>query len=108
MVVTAGNTFLQLATISRGVLVLYAALALVGLIGVRLIARKLLFPADHHMADPRTPVLIYGAGGAGSQLAMALRAGPHYRPVAMLDDDKRKHRLVVNGLRVYPPSNCPS
>ncbi|WP_033840480.1 O-antigen biosynthesis protein WlbL [Bordetella bronchiseptica] len=107
MVVTAGNTFLQLATISRGVLVLYAALALVGLIGVRLIARKLLFPADHHMADPRTPVLIYGAGGAGSQLAMALRAGPHYRPVAMLDDDKRKHRLVVNGLRVYPPEQLP-
>ncbi len=104
MVVTAGNTFLQLSTLSRGVLIIYAALALVGLIGVRLCARKLLFPADHHMADPRIPVLIYGAGGAGSQLAAALRAGPYYRPVAMLDDDRRKHRLVVAGLRVYPPS----
>lgn len=103
MVVATANTFLQLSGLSRGVLVIYTALALVGLIAVRLCARKLLFPADHHMADPRIPVLIYGAGGAGSQLAAALRVGPYYRPVAMLDDARQKQRLVVAGLRVYGP-----
>src|SRR5690606_10126650 len=31
-------------------------------------------------------------------------ASPHYLPVAMIDDDPRKHRLFMAGLRIYPPS----
>ncbi|MFY3456379.1 polysaccharide biosynthesis protein [Achromobacter xylosoxidans] len=105
MVVTAANTFLHISTgLSRGVLVIYASLALAGLLATRYVARRALFPNDARVSAEREPVLIYGAGGAGSQLAATLRAGPHYYPVAMLDDNPKKHRLVVAGLRVHPPS----
>lgn len=107
-VITAGNTFLYLAAgISRAVLLIYASLALIGLISVRLLARRLLFPKNMLLLDPRIPIIVYGAGTAGSQVATALRAGPHYQLVGMIDDDQRKHRLVVAGLRVYPRSALP-
>jgi len=51
--------------------------------------------------------VIYGAGGAGSQLAAALVTSPHYKPVALLDDDPTKQRLVTSGLRIHPPAHLP-
>lgn len=107
MVVTAANTFLQLVGLSRAVLVIYGSLAIAGLVGTRWIARRVLFTDTKDVSDLRIPVIIYGAGGAGSQLATALRAGPHYKPIAMLDDDRRKHGLMVSGLRIHPPGHLP-
>lgn len=108
MVVTAANTFLQLVGLSRAVLVIYGSLAIAGLVGTRWVARRALFTDTKAVSDLRIPVVIYGAGGAGSQLATALRAGPHYQPVAMLDDDRRKHGLMIAGLRIHPPGHLPT
>ncbi|WP_338880499.1 nucleoside-diphosphate sugar epimerase/dehydratase [Achromobacter veterisilvae] len=108
MVVTTANTFLQLLGLSRAVLVIYGSLAIAGLVGTRWVARRVLFTDTKDVSDLRIPVVIYGAGGAGSQLATALRAGPHYKPVAMLDDDRRKHGLMVAGLRIHPPGHLPT
>jgi len=108
MVVTAANTFLQLVGLSRAVLVIYGSLAIAGLVGTRWVARRALFTDTKDVSDLRIPVIIYGAGGAGSQLATALRAGPHYQPVAMLDDDRRKHGLMIAGLRIHPPEHLPN
>ncbi len=47
-------------------------------------------------------VIIYGAGSAGIQLAMALECGQEFKPVAFIDDDKSLHKQKVNGLRIYP------
>ncbi|KAG1435887.1 hypothetical protein G6F57_020919 [Rhizopus arrhizus] len=58
-------------------------------------------------AERYVPVIIYGAGGAGSQLATALDAGPHYRTVAALDDDPRKQGLMMAGIRIHAPSKLP-
>ncbi|ETH22649.1 hypothetical protein L564_0126 [Bordetella pertussis CHLA-15] len=69
MVVTAGNTFLQLATISRGVLVLYAALALVGLIGV-----------GHHLARRTGPVCRARPGGPDRRAADCPQTAVPRRP----------------------------
>lgn len=107
MVVTAANTFLHLLGLSRAVLVIYGALAIAGLVGTRWVARRVLFTDTKDVSDLRIPIVIYGAGGAGSQLATALRAGPHYKPIAMLDDDRRKHGLMVSGLRIHPPEHLP-
>lgn len=52
----------------------------------------------------RKPVIIYGAGGAGAQLAQLLHGGGDYVPVAFVDDDGSLHGSSVNGFRVYPPS----
>lgn len=107
MAITATNTFLRLGTpLSRGVLVIYAVVACLLLFGARSLARRLLFRTPQ-IISTRIPVLIYGAGSAGSQLAAALRAGPHYHPVALIDDDPRKHRLVIAGLLIHAPSQLP-
>lgn len=108
MVVTAVNTFLQLLGLSRAVLVIYGSLAIAGLVAVRWVARRALFTNTKDVSGLRIPVIIYGAGGAGSQLATALRAGPHYQPVAMLDDDRHKHGLMVAGLRIHHPEHLPA
>ncbi|MCH3812501.1 hypothetical protein LZB82_09125, partial [Campylobacter jejuni] len=69
MVTTAMTIFLQMPTgLSRGVLVIYALLAVVSLLSARVLARRTLFPGTYHAADVRVPVAIYGAGAAGSQL----------------------------------------
>src|SRR5690606_34221284 len=107
LTITAVDTFLRLSLgLSRAVLIIYPLLALTLLLGVRIIARRLLFPGTRSASTGmQTPVIIYGGGGLGSQLAAALRASPHYLPVAMIDDDPRKHRLFMSGLRIYPPSH---
>lgn len=48
------------------------------------------------------PVVIYGAGDAGAQLAVALRMAGQLRPVAYIDDDQALIRQQVAGLTVYP------
>jgi FlaA1/EpsC-like NDP-sugar epimerase len=50
-------------------------------------------------------VLIYGAGSAGRQLAVALRNAPEpYRLLGFLDDDPQLQRHSVNGWKVYAPA----
>ncbi|AFJ01916.1 UDP-N-acetylglucosamine 4,6-dehydratase [Methylophaga frappieri] len=50
------------------------------------------------------PVIIYGAGAAGAQLAAILKMGNQLRPVAFIDDDQTLHHQQINGLTVYAPS----
>lgn len=57
-----------------------------------------------HTQSPRTPVLIYGAGRTGMQLATALRHDPQILPVAFIDDNPAMRRLNVVGLPVLPPT----
>ena len=48
-------------------------------------------------------VLIYGAGDAGRQLAIALENSPEFKVVGFLDDNKQLHRQVLLGLTIYSP-----
>ena len=49
----------------------------------------------------KEPVIIYGAGSAGRQLATALGAGPEYFVTAFIDDDTTKHGSVIQGIPVF-------
>ena len=49
-------------------------------------------------------VLIYGAGSAGHQLALAMSNSQEMRAVGFLDDDTRLHGQDLNGLRIYNPA----
>jgi len=103
-VVALTNTILGSGLdLSRAVLAIYGILGASGLLGVRLLAGRLLLLDDHGVTDARIPVLIYGAGNTGLQLASALRHGSRYRLVAMIDDDPSKSMLVMSGLKIYPP-----
>jgi FlaA1/EpsC-like NDP-sugar epimerase len=53
-------------------------------------------------------VLIYGAGSAGRQLAAALGNSHEMCVVGYLDDDARLQGGVLNGLKIYPPSELPA
>ena len=87
----------------RSVILIEAAVSAVLSIGLR--------ESVSHWLQRRTakaagsePVLIYGAGVAGSQLAQALRLGSKLRPVAFVDDEPSKWGLRVAGLPVHPPA----
>lgn len=54
--------------------------------------------------DALPKVLIYGAGAAGSQLAAAMANSMEMRVVGFLDDDACLHGHLLNGLRIYNPS----
>lgn len=56
----------------------------------------------------RPKVLIYGAGGAGRQLAAALANSHEMQVVGFLDDDDRLHGHVLNGQPIYNPADLVS
>ncbi len=78
---------------------LLAALAVIG--SRELLAHSLV--RHHARRSEREPVLIYGAGVAGLQLAQSLRVGDHLRPVAFVDDDPSKWGMRILDLDVHPP-----
>ena len=95
-------------TVPRSVIVInwLSCLLLVG--GARMMARWLLTTSSPGLAGVPSEAtkngLIYGAGEAGMQLAMATSFNQEMRPVAFLDDQASLIGQRVNGLRVYPPS----
>lgn len=58
--------------------------------------------ADLHTERYVPPVLVYGAGQAGAQLAAMLKMSNQMRPVAFIDDDTSLRNQQINGLTVYP------
>ncbi|MEX0615505.1 MAG: nucleoside-diphosphate sugar epimerase/dehydratase, partial [Methylophaga sp.] len=82
--------------------------------GSRMLARWLLTKQSSQRKSSRRkagfipPVIIYGAGNAGAQLATMLKMGHQLRPVAFIDDDATLHDQHINGLTVHPPANLPS
>jgi FlaA1/EpsC-like NDP-sugar epimerase len=107
MAVVAGALFV-VAQLGRGALVprtvplLAAGLALVIAVMVRYVTR--LLEDGYYMPSTREvePIVVFGAGQSGAQISRGLQRSSDspYRPVAFLDDDPRKARTRVNGVRV--------
>lgn len=93
---------LRVEGIPRSSYFLYWLLLVAGLSGTRFAARMWL-PKPGCRRDQMVPVLIYGAGMAGIQLAELLNNGQEYRPVAFIDDDAAKQRTEILGLHVAAP-----
>ncbi|MCC5987078.1 MAG: polysaccharide biosynthesis protein [Pararhodobacter sp.] len=92
------------APVPRSVPGIYALLLFFAGGGLRLLVRKLfLRPAQQN----RIPVIIYGAGDAGRQVANALYHGNEYMPVAFVDDDPALQHTTVIGRRVFEPGQIP-
>lgn len=92
--------------VPRSVPIIYWALLSITIIGSRFGAKWLFWPRSSSLMLKRPAVAIYGAGRAGTELAMSLRAS-HFI-VGFVDDDTALHRREVAGLRVYPPAHLPS
>lgn len=91
----AGHMPLQLYVVT-GMLFLILSVA------ARLTMRRVLMMSRNSGA-PRLPLLIYGAGQTGQQLASALATDRDVEPIAFVDDDRRLQGLTIAGLRVHSP-----
>jgi FlaA1/EpsC-like NDP-sugar epimerase len=90
----------QITGVPRGSLLIYWLLALIIIISSRFAARSILRKFAPFAAE-RKRVLIYGAGNAGRQLAVALRAGHEYEPIGFVDDAVEQQGLQIGGLKVF-------
>ena len=66
--------------------------------GSRLVVRGLI---NTRQVKEKGSVIIYGAGASGCQLALALKHGAEYNPVALIDDNLELKNTNVAGLKVY-------
>jgi len=98
-------SFLLQSPIPRSVPFIYWCLAMLFVGGSRMLVRSLV---HRKLTQRKQKVIIYGAGSSGRQLALALAQGNEYQPVAFVDDDSRKHGIIVQGLRIYGPSQLPA
>ena len=94
----------ELTVLPRSALQIFWFVAFAYVVTSRFIARALLRrgmkPAGRH----RLRTAIYGAGGAGAQLAQAMQISPDYAAVCFLDDRANLHGKIVAGLTVYSPA----
>ncbi|MFC0444242.1 polysaccharide biosynthesis protein [Pseudidiomarina halophila] len=82
----------------------YGLTALLIIGGSRFAMRELY----HRMVSrKKIPVMIYGAGSAGRQLAQALNNGEEYAPAVLVDDDKTLQRTLLLGIPVIDSSGVP-
>lgn len=106
VVVAFLSQFISRNVTPRSVPIIYWALASICIIGSRFAAKRLLAMSGGRGLPFLPAVVIYGAGEAGTQLAMSLR-GTH-DVVGFLDDNPGLHRREVAGLRVHPPAHLPA
>ena len=86
----------------RSVPVIFWLLSLVYVTGTRFLVRTYAESVIEHVSRSN-PVVIYGAGETGIELARQLQqAGDHF-PVAFLDDDPTLRGRVIHGLQVHAP-----
>lgn len=78
------------------------AYQVVASLGIRYVTRLFLERTGRSDHERSHPTLVFGAGDAGAQITKALQNDPtsDFEPVAFIDDDRTKRRLILNGLRV--------
>ena len=89
------------ATVPRSVPFIGATFGLVGMFACRFIVRT--WRQRDREAEPEVDrAIVFGAGEAGRRLTRSLRRDGEggYHPVAILDDDRSKSRLRIEGIRV--------
>ncbi|OED89108.1 nucleoside-diphosphate sugar epimerase [Vibrio breoganii ZF-55] len=83
--------------VPRSVPIIYGAFLALSCGGIRLIVRVLV---TQSFSKGRKNVLIYGAGSAGRQLALALRSSETHKVIGFIDQDKTLENTVLMGLKV--------
>nr|WP_239032913.1 nucleoside-diphosphate sugar epimerase/dehydratase [Pseudoalteromonas luteoviolacea] len=90
-------SFFTHVSIPRTMPLIYAWLLILSVGGSRIVVRAMV---GRIATMNKTPVVIYGAGSAGRQLATALRAGEDYYVSGFIDDDESKHGAILQGVPV--------
>ncbi|HDL9483619.1 TPA: polysaccharide biosynthesis protein [Vibrio cholerae] len=91
------------APVPRSLPIIYGTFLCLLCGGSRLIVRVLVSGLN---GKGRKVVLIYGAGSAGRQLAMALRNSESYKVAGFIDNDKTLENTVIMGMQVHDVSRA--
>jgi len=89
--------FFSTTAVPRTMPLIYCALILLTVGGARLLIRALV---TQFTGSNKQPVVIYGAGSAGRQLATGIAIGQEYYVSAFIDDDATKYGSVIQGIPV--------
>jgi FlaA1/EpsC-like NDP-sugar epimerase len=89
--------------IPRSIIFINWILALVTILGLRMLARWMLTSSVDR--EHASNVMIYGAGAAGRQLSIALLQSNEYNIAAFIDDEIENHGQTINGIRVSGPAD---
>ncbi|OYW97955.1 MAG: polysaccharide biosynthesis protein, partial [Rhizobiales bacterium 32-66-8] len=93
--------------VPRSVPVFYWLVGGLLIVGSRFAAKRFIWaPRDEQLQGGQ--IVIYGAGEAGSQLAVALRSQGRRLIAGFIDDDQALHGRDIAGQRVYPPDHLPN
>ncbi|MFZ5765115.1 MAG: polysaccharide biosynthesis protein [Thermodesulfobacteriota bacterium] len=101
IVTLAASLFVRLEGVPRTVLLLTPLLLILGLSAPRLFYRWF---KDHRLLLKQKEgvrTLIVGAGHAGEMLLRDQLHRQEYMPVALVDDNPKKHNREIHGVRVY-------
>jgi FlaA1/EpsC-like NDP-sugar epimerase len=100
--ILATSTFIIQAQVPRSSIIIYwfTAFTLLGL--PRLFMRNIV---NQLSSTTKEAVIIYGAGNQGIALMNALSNSNDYRPIAFIDDNRKKQGSIIKGLKVYPSKN---
>ncbi|WP_441969543.1 polysaccharide biosynthesis protein [Pedococcus sp. 2YAF34] len=87
--------------VPRSLPITAGAFAMVGMFATRFILRSWRSRRQDAEGEEKK-VIVFGAGEAGQRLTRSLIRDPHsgFHPVALLDDDRAKARLRMEGIRV--------
>jgi len=97
----ATSSFLLQAPLPRSAVIIYLFSVLILVGAPRLFIRAIVSQMGKTGTEP---VLIYGAGNQGIALASSLMNSDTYRPCAFIDDNIKKQKTVIHGLKVFPAS----
>ncbi len=91
--------------VPRTIGLLQPLLLLIGLAFVRLFAAQLFIESKqkNSSAENFTPLLIYGAGTSGQQLAASLKSSGQTHVLGFLDDNASFQHATIAGIPVYSP-----
>lgn len=106
-ITNAALSFALKSPVSAGSSFIFGLLFIVMSATSRMVMLQLLL-AIYRYGQPRSRVLIYGAGTTGMQLASALKTHDTVEPVAFVDDNPALQSMTVAGLPVCTPVQIPA
>ncbi len=96
----------QVHGVPRSVFFSFWLISLLFIAGSRLFLRNYIHSYSQKRKN-KQPVVIYGAGSAGAEMAKAMQSGWEYEPVAFFDDNLEKQGIEIHGIKVYSPNELP-
>jgi FlaA1/EpsC-like NDP-sugar epimerase len=106
VVVFVGTLFTEAHT-RASIPMIFAAVAFFYVGGSRFFVRAWYQMLTHARGRGAEPVIVFGAGVSGANLAVHLKAGGRFLPVAFVDEDRSLQGSLIDSIPIYGPDRIP-